>query len=96
MNLLFRLFVAIFCPPLIVYIDYGMSYHMLFNVFLTSFVWLLGIGHAWALTIAFSLLSLKKSLMKYSFMGDDFLTKSKCAVQKINDDSVIDMNHKQD
>ncbi|XGW28013.1 hypothetical protein V3C99_008093 [Haemonchus contortus] len=51
--------VAIFCPPLAIYLNWGCGSHFFFNIFLTSFVWLLGIGHAWIMVTTFAILKCK-------------------------------------
>ncbi|KAK6026637.1 hypothetical protein OSTOST_07379 [Ostertagia ostertagi] len=49
--------------PLAVYIDWGCSYHVAANIFLTSFAWVLGISHAWLMITAYSAISCKDYLM---------------------------------
>ncbi|VDP55441.1 unnamed protein product [Heligmosomoides polygyrus] len=64
MNLPWLLILAIFCPPLAVFIDWGCSYHLAVNIFLTGFVWVVGISHAWFMCIAFSAMATASYLMK--------------------------------
>ncbi|VDK54499.1 unnamed protein product [Cylicostephanus goldi] len=41
----------------------GCSNHLVLNIFLTGFVWLLGIGHAWIVIIASVVSACKENLM---------------------------------
>ncbi|EYB99375.1 hypothetical protein Y032_0123g1168 [Ancylostoma ceylanicum] len=65
MNILILLFIAIFCPPLAVFMNWGCSGHLVLNIFLTSFVWLLGIGHAWIMIFASVVISCADSIMEF-------------------------------
>ncbi|CAJ0603848.1 unnamed protein product, partial [Cylicocyclus nassatus] len=63
MNFILLLVIAIFCPPVAVFMCLGCSNHLVLNIFLTGFVWLLGIGHAWIIIIASVVTACKENLM---------------------------------
>nr|CDJ85409.1 Uncharacterised protein family UPF0057 domain containing protein [Haemonchus contortus] len=69
MNTFLLMILAIFCPPFPVYKQWGCSYHLVTNIFLTCFAWVLGIVHAWMMISIYSALSCKDYLM--TLMDDE-------------------------
>ncbi|WKY07504.1 hypothetical protein Q1695_007176 [Nippostrongylus brasiliensis] len=65
MNLVWLFIIAVFCPPLAVYIKWGCGCHLLINIFLTGFVWVLGITHAWFMCSLSSAISFKDYLVSF-------------------------------
>ncbi|RCN47917.1 hypothetical protein ANCCAN_05969 [Ancylostoma caninum] len=45
--------------------NWGCSGHLVFNIFLTSFVWLLGIGHAWVMIFASAVFACTENVMEF-------------------------------
>ncbi|KAK5979552.1 hypothetical protein GCK32_007786 [Trichostrongylus colubriformis] len=63
MNIILLLIIAVVCPPLAVYLDWGCTYHLAVNIFLCSFAWVFGIFHAWVMVTAYSVLSCRDYIM---------------------------------